>query len=495
MATSSAPVTHPYLEALAAHYEGTGILGRWSLRFYQNWLVSQIKEKPFLYLAVDMGLGKTIAVLTALQDMADDGDIEWPVLIVAPKLVCEETWPEEIRGWLHTKGLTYSVIAGNPNQRKRAARRKANIHLIGYENFQWLRELWGRRWPYKVLVCDEATRIKSGRKRTKPGRGLRQDGTPRVGRRTSRFGAIARVRNLLDRCILMSGTPAPQGLEDLWAPFYILDRGERLGKSKTAFVNRWFSRHYMFPSIITPHLHSHGEIMERVSDLMISLRAEDYIELPGLVPVEHWVTMPPKMMQRYKTFERTLYDEITDVEAVSAGVLVNKLLQFANGSLYVDADNAEHVHDLKLAPLESIYTEANGQPILLAYEFRFDLPRIMKRFPKARVVGDKNWKKDWDAGRIPMLITHPASAGHGLNLQFGGYIGVWFGLTSSLEYFLQFRRRLQRPGQKAEAVIMHYLLTRGTEDEAQFGRLTDKAATQDLITDAVRITAEDMHHG
>lgn len=487
---------HWLLDTLAAHHDGTRRLGRDDLRVYQRWLVKKIKANPYLYLAVDMGLGKTIAVLTALIDLEAEGEIEWPVLVVAPKLVATDTWPEEIEDWLHTQHLSYAVIVGTPRQRAEAARSGAKIHLVGYENFQWLRMMWMRKWPYRVMVCDEATRLKSGDKKTAPGKGFRSDGkTPRTGNRTSRFGSVARIRPLLDRVILMSGTPAPQGLIDLWGPMFILDHGKRLGKTMTAYKERWFHEN-RYNHSVKPHDHSFGEIMERVKDVMFALKSDDYITLPPLIPVMHEVTMPPALMERYKRFERELYDEVTDVEAVSAGVLVNKLLQFANGSLYVDDDTAEPVHELKMESLNSVVEEANGAPLLIAYEFRFDVARIMKRYPRFRMAGDRpNWKKDWDAGRIPGLVLHPASAGHGLNLQKGGHIGVFFGLSSSLEWYLQFIKRLYRSGQRSDHVLMHYILTRGTEDEAQMKRLTVKGVTQDAITDAVRVRREDIHAG
>lgn len=457
------------------------------LRDYQNWMIDLIKATPYLYLAVDMGLGKTVSVLTALVELHEAGEIEWPVLVVAPKLVATDTWPEEIEKWAHVRHLTVSVMAGgDAKERERARLKTASIHLVNYENLQWLRQRWGKNWPYKTMVIDEATRIKAGKKRTAPGKGTRQDGTPRAGRRTSRFGAIARLRNITDRIIEMSGTPAPQGLLDLWAPVYVLDRGERLGQSMSAFKQRWFNQN-PYDYSITPFPHAHDEITGLVKDIMFSLKREDYLELPPRVDNKIWVTLPPNAMDRYRTFEQELYDEPFDVEAVSAGVLVNKLLQFANGSLYVDDKTARPIHDAKMAALESVMTEAGGEPVLLAYEFRFDVERIMKRYPKARLIGDhKNWKKDYDAGRCPLWITHPGSAGHGLNLQYAAHIGVWFGLTSNLEHFLQFIMRLDRPGQE-HTVVMHYLLARGTEDERQFERLIVKGATQDSITDSVRV--------
>lgn len=479
------PLEKLILDALAKHHTGEIILNRDALRVYQEWLVEKIKEEPFIYLAVDMGLGKTIAVLTALIDLET-----WPVLIVAPRLVAIETWPQEIEDWLHTKHLSYSVIVGTPEERELARLEDTKLYIINYENFQWLRERWGRRWPYETVVCDEATRLKAGKKRTAVPKGRRKDGTLRVGRRTSRFGAVARVRGLLKRVILMSGTPAPAGLHDLWGPMFILDRGERLGTSMTAFENRWFNRN-AYNHVITPHDHSYSEIMNLVGDRMFALKAEDYIDMPPVIPNVVSVTLPPKIMDRYKQFERNLYDEEFDIEALNAGVLTNKLLQFANGSMYVDENTALHVHDLKLEALESIVTEANGQPILLAYEFRFDIDRIRKRYPKMRMIGDKKgWKEEWNSGKIELLGCHPASAGHGLNIQRGGHIGVWFGLQWSLEYFQQFIARLVRPGQLNEHVNMHYILARDTADfdvyDAQTGE-GGKAATQNRITDAVRI--------
>jgi SNF2 family DNA or RNA helicase len=327
--------------------------------------------------------------------------------------------------------------------------------------------------------------LKGGRKRTKGGK--------KSGPRLSEFGVLAQARHHMKGVVELTGTPAPNGLIDMWGPIYILDGGERLGASRTAFLERWFNQNpYSYK--ITPKEHAEKEITKRVKDVMLGLRADDYLELPKTIHNLLKVRLPKEAMQEYRRFERTLVSELYDVEAVSEGVLTNKLLQFANGSMYhqVEDDKKKRevipIHEAKLAALEGVLEEAAGQSVLLAYSFRFDLDRIRKRYPKAVVFDESpNAVKDWNAGRINLLLAHPASIGHGLNLQFGGHISVWYGLTWSLELWDQFNKRLPRPGQIHPLVYNHILVAEGTADEDVYRAMSDKGATQDAITDAIRV--------
>lgn len=456
-------------------------------RQYQRWMTSAIVSLPGVFLAAEMGLGKTAATLKAIRMLLDLGEVK-KVLIVAPLKVCDLTWPEEIAKWAFARDLTYVVATGDEWDRRIALRQDAEIHIINRENLVWLQQYWGRHWPYDMLVYDEASRLKGGSKRTKGN--VRADGT-KSRRRISEFGTLRRMRWSFKKVVLLSGTPAPNGLIDLWGPLFIIDLGKRLGTSKTKFEQRWFVKQYNGYKL-TPHEWSEGEIMERIDDVFYSLKEADYLEVPPIVPVDHWIDLPPKVREIYKRMERDCVLEEFDAEAVNEGVLTNKLLQLANGSIYGDDGTAHRVHDEKLDVLESIMAEAAGQPVLLGYQFKFDAEAIRKRFPYARFFGEnKSDKQDWDKGRIKLLVTHPASAGHGLNLQFGGNIQVWYGLTWSLELYQQFIKRLARSGQMADRVFLHRILARKTADEAMVKTLDIKGVTQDRITDAVKAHVEE----
>lgn len=459
------------------------ILSQADFRGYQRWMARMILRLPAVFLAAEMGLGKTAATLWAIRTLLDIGEVT-RVLVVAPLKVAEITWPEEIAKWSFARSLRYSVVTGTHDERVAALRLPADIYIINRENVVWLeKHLGARRWTFDMLVYDEASRLKGGSKRTKGN--VRKDGT-QMPKRRSEFGTLNIMRYTFKKVVELSGTPAPNGCIDLWGPMYLIDKGQRLGTSISAFRDRWFKLKrsgYGYEA----HDWSEGEIMSRISDVFFSLKEADYLEVPPLVPVDHWVTLPPKAREIYRRMQRQMILPEFDVEAVNNGVLTNKLLQLANGSIYSADGSSVRVHDEKLGALESIIAEAMGQPILLAYEFRFDREAITKRFPFVRWFGDtKNDKRDWDAGRIKVMGTHPASAGHGLNLQLGGNIEVWYGLTWSLELYLQFIKRLARSGQMADRVFLHRILARDTADESMVKLLDVKGITQDRITDAVK---------
>lgn len=511
---------------------------RSDLRKAQLWAVDTLKRPwaidpkdrlPGIILAWDMGAGKSGVVLTVVRDLLDQFVIR-KVLIVAPLLVAQTTWPDEIEEWEHTKALTWTLIrveeddadviaAGDraydtsrlaresidlrtKARQEAAARTKeaklaglaaegTEIHIINKEAMPWLWEHFGdgKRWPYDLLVLDDVREAKSGKKRS---RGSRKDG-PKAKAPLSRFGILARARKHVDTVFQLTGTPAPNGLRNLWGLAYLVDLGERLGNSKSAFEQRWFnSNRYSYE--VTPRDHALGEITEKLKDIMFSLDPKDYPELPPIVSNIIKVRLPAEALKEYKRFEREMVSLQYDVEAVNKGVLHNKLLQFANGSMYQEDGEDVPIHDVKLQALERIVEETQGAPLLVAYSYHFDLARIRKKFPKAVVFNEGNpreTKKRWNDGKIGMLLCHPASAAHGNNLQFGGHLAVWYGLTSDLELYLQFNKRLSRPGQ-TQTVWNHHIVAEGTIDEDILPfYLTPKEQTQDKVMQAVRVIIQE----
>jgi hypothetical protein len=462
------------------------------LRPYQVWMADKIEEVGKVFLAAEMGLGKTAACLRAIVRLLDQKKVR-QVLIVAPLAVAEETWPAEIAGWDFARKLKYRIVTGTEAERIAALRYgPCNVTIINRENLVWLYNRFGPvRWPYDMVVYDEATRLKSGRLKTaaRNVNGVKKS----TGRKTD-LGVLHKVRSTIRYLVELSGTPAPKGLIDLWGPIYAIDGGKRLGLSMRSYKERWF-REKKYGYGVEPMPHSHNEIMSRISDVFFSLREEDYLKLPPMVIQDHILHMEPALMKRYREFEREAAIFVRDnkgspevIRALNEGVLTGKLLQFANGSLYREDGSHVKLHEKKLDRLESIMEEAAGKPVLVAYSFQFDREAIAKRFRYARFFGDsKNDMRDWNEGRIRMLVTHPASAGHGLNFQHGSNIAVWYGLTWAMELYKQFIKRLHRSGQKADRVFVHRILMAGTADEDVAKVLSQRVATQDAITDAVRV--------
>ena len=463
-------------------------------RPYQKWMAQKMIELPGTYIGAEMGLGKTASVLYAVQHLIAKGLIK-NVLIIAPLRVAEETWPEEIAKWDFARHLTYRVVTGDKDQRRAALKQPAQITIVNRENLLWLLKGIGlNRWRFDMIVYDEASRLKRGVLRTTPK--PRVDGTVADPNLTE-LGVLVRVHGKTKKIVELSGTPSPNGLIDLYGPIFAIDQGRRLGDSITAYKRRWFYED-MRKNTVVPHAHSEREIMEKIEDIFFSLKEEDYLDLPPMIPVDHEVHMTQKEMKGYKEFERDTAIDVLDkwgepetIEAVNNGVLTGKLLQYANGSLYREDKSAFKVHEHKLDVLDSIIEEAAGRPILVAYSFKFDKDAIKKRYPWCRVFGEnKNDMRDWNAGKIRMLVTHPASAGHGLNFQKASNIAVWYGLTWSLELYRQFIKRLHRSGQKEDKVFLHRILTAGTGDYDVLDVLKSRGATQDQITDRVRIRLE-----
>jgi SNF2-related domain len=448
-------------------------------REYQRWAKKKIVKLPGSLVAFDMGMGKTIVTLMAIRELlyTEIGR----VLIVAPLEVAQNTWPDEIGEWYETKRLKFSVIVGDPKQRRVAAKSSARIHMINRENLGWLVALHGKNWPYDTVVWDDAGGLKSWKFRTK-------------NRTMTRFGLMAKIRPKLKKFILLTGTPTPNGIIDIGGQMRIVDMGERLGAKKSYFLGRWFDADYMGWDH-TPKPKAFEEIMDRCKDVMFSLEAEDYIDLPPRIIVPQYASLPKKLQKEYEQFERDLVSESYDVEAVSSGVLHNKLLQFANGFMYrnYDGDDGKRARDIvkihreKIPVLRHIREETSGENLLVAYEFKPDVTEILKEFPNATVYDNEpDFVRLWKKGKIKMGIAHPASLGHGLNLQDGGHLQAWYGLTNSLELWQQFNRRLQRSGQSAEKVFIYPILMKRTADETTFASLKVKDTTQKAVNNAVK---------
>lgn len=443
---------------------------RSDLRDQQLIIVKEILSSVAKLIVAHMGSGKSGATLTALRDLLDWGEARH-VLVVAPLRVARDTWPDEIATWEHTRILSLAVAVGSETQRRTALAERAEITVINRENLPWLwKELRdGADWFFDTLIVDESSMFKAGKKRTKT-------------RALTRFGVLAQARKKIERIYLLTGTPAPNGIADLWGQIYLLDLGRRLGATQTAFTQRWFDvNKYTFKA--TPKSYAAGEIMPRIADVMVSLPQLDIVPPPVFVPVR--VRLSAKVRAEYDKFERTLVAEAYDVEAVSRGVLTNKLLQLGNGGLYKEDGSVVEVHDVKLDALDDLIEQAAGDPILVFYGFKFDLERIRARHPDAVVLSENDDAvRLWNAGEIRILLAHPASCAHGLNLQYGGHIAVWFGLTWSLELYQQANARLSRPGQQ-KLVAIYQIIAEGTGDETVLDVLSGKASTQDGVTRAV----------
>lgn len=465
----------------------------------QLYIAKLIRKWAFVLIAAAMGSGKTAAVLTVVRDLLDEMVVT-RVLVVAPPRVATDTWPDEIAKWRHTRAISYAVLAGTPIERRWELGRDCEITIVSRENFVWLFLLFlGRKWPFDMVIWDESSSLRSFALRK-----VQKDKKPAAGKKVrewTRFGALAFVQKDVKYMVELSGTPASNGLIDLGGQIFILDGGKRLGRNKTAFQQRWFDSDYMGWNL-KPKEFAEREIMDRVRDVMVHIPPKPFLnDTPDFVDVP--VRLSSKLLAEYRKFQRTLVAESYDVEAVSKGVLTGKLLQFANGAMYkektlvkVGTDDGEFetwewerevvgVHSLKLDALESVIEEAAGHPILVAYSFEFDKRAICKRFPSARLIAkEKNGIREWNDGKVPFALVHPASIGHGTNLQFGGHLACWYGLTWSAELYDQFNMRLPRRGQKNHVRIFR-IVAGGTVDERVLRVVGEKGATQDRLNLAV----------
>ena len=461
------------------------------MRVYQRWTSDVIQKEEAVLLVLPVGGGKTVSALDAILKLIIARKVR-RVLIIAPLRVAEEVWPEELQKWMHLWSLRYSVITGTAKGRLFALHSPADIYIINRENVPWL-------WKtiksedldaFDMLVIDESTMLQDGKKRTPV---KKSDGVRTGGGNLSRFGAVMNLRKRAKRVVELTGTVAPNGLRSLWGQIYALDYGARLGDTKEAFESRWFERDYMGFKM-EPRKGAFDDIMGRVNDVVIAPDISEHIKKIPVQINDIKVSLTAAEMARYKKFERELYETETDIEAITQGVLVNKLAQFACGSLYDEGGKDLHVHDHKLHALEDLVEELNGEPLLIAYSYKFDLDRIRRRFKKAVVLNETpSAYKAWNRGEIQMLLAHPASAGHGLNLQFGGHNMVWYGFNWSLELYLQFNGRLPRTGQANDYVTMHRIIARGTIDETIIGKMKTTGVTQDEITSAVLRQLEDEY--
>jgi len=453
-----------------------------NLHAYQVKGYKHIIDNPYCGLFMDMGLGKTITTLTAVEKLINDYLDIGTVLVVAPKRVVESVWTEEIKDWEHVTHLTTSRVIGNPAQRKAALKKKADIYLISRDNIAWLcGQYGGSMLPFDMLVVDESSSFKN--------------------HKSIRFKSLRRVQPCFSRVVVLTGTPAPNGLIDLWSQIYLLDRGERLGKFIGHYRDEYFRPNQTNGSIVYNYKirgNSEERIHEQISDICMSMKKEDYLDLPKRIDNFIKVKLTPSVQSQYLEFEKQqVLEFLEDMEedeviaATSAAALSNKLLQYANGAVYDENKKHHTVHNLKLDALQDILEDANGQPVLLAYTYKSDLHRIMTRFKKYKPRRLKNDQdiKDWNAGKIQLMVMHPASGGHGLNLQKGGNIIVWFGQTWSLELYQQFNARLHRQGQTKPTIINH-LVADKTIDLDVVAAIDRKDQKQEALMKAIRARIE-----
>ncbi len=411
--------------------------------------------------------------LTAIKELMYERFEVRKVLVIAPLRVGRDTWPSEIEKWDHLKGLTYSVVIGTREERMAALRATADIYIINRENVPWLVESSGISFDYDMVVIDELSSFKNYRAR--------------------RFRSLMSVRGRVKRIVGLTGTPSSNGLMDLFGEMKVLDLGKRLGWYISYYRDRYFLPDKRNAQVVFTYKLKPGaeeQIYHAISDITISMKAEDYLDMPPCIHNEVKVRLSERERSLYESFKRQLVISLggEEIDAANAAALTNKLLQMANGAIY-DADHNEHcIHDRKLDALADLIEGANGKPVLLAYWFKHDLVRIRARFD-VRELKTSQDIADWNAGRIPVAVIHPASAGHGLNLQYGGCTLIWFGLTWSLELYQQANRRLWRQGQK-ESVIIHHILTEGTMDEQVMAALHRKDGTQSALIDAVKAVLE-----
>lgn len=447
------------------------MLSRSDLHEYQRRAVDFIITEKRSMLALDLGLGKTATSLTAIADLIDACAIH-KALIIAPLRVANSVWAQEAKKWRHTAHLTISVCTGDEKKRIASLYKSADVCVINRENVLWLVEHCGKNWPFDCVVVDESSSFKSPS--------------------ALRFKVLKRVMPMTNYVWLLSGTPTSNSLMDLWAQMYLVDFGERLGRTITGYRQRYFEQDFMGYNW-TIRAGSAKKIHQLVADKMISMAAEDYLDVPKRIDLTHVVDLPAKAMRAYKEFENSLLAELdngTEIEAINAAALANKLLQWSNGAIYIDdLGNWSELHTAKLDALAEIIDDNPGENLLVAYNYKSDLARLQARFPQAATLGkDQTTIDEWNAGKIPLLLAHPASAGHGLNIQHGGSVVVWFGLTWSLELYQQFNGRLHRQGQTRPVRIIH-LVAGGCIDERVLHAIATKGLTQAALLSAVRVTA------
>jgi len=438
---------------------------------YQEHATKKILENEAYALFLEMGLGKTVATLTAIDLLLNDLFEVKKVLVIAPLRVAQDTWPREIEKWDHLNHLTVSKILGAVTDRRAALKKKADIYVINRENVVWLVETLRDKWDFDMLVIDELSSFKSPS--------------------AKRFRALRKVRPLCKRVVGLTGTPAPNGYMDLWSEIYLLDRGERLGKTLTTYRDCYFkpgrrNGHIIYEWTLRPE--GKKIIDENLSDICTSMRAVDWLTMPERIDIEHYVEMPDTVRKKYDKFkeDHVLKDlDGEDIIGLNAAVMSNKLLQLANGFLYDENKTAHEIHHLKLDTLEELIEAAQDQPVLINYNYIEDEKRILGKFPGAVTIDSPDAINKWNRGELAILVCHPQSAGHGLNLQYGGHIIIWYGLPWSLELYQQANARIHRQGQD-KTVFVHHILTKDTMDEAVMTALNSKNVTQEGLLEAVK---------
>ena len=436
---------------------------------YQEYATNFVLEHPVAAIFLDCGMGKSVITLTAINELLYDRFEVRKVLVIAPLRVARDTWPAEIEKWDHLKGLTYSVVIGTEPERKEALRKSAGIYLINRENVDWLINKSGFPFDFDMVVIDELSSFKSAS--------------------AKRFKSLLKVRPKVKRIVGLTGTPSSNGLMDLWAEFRILDMGERLGRYITHYRNNFFmpdKRNQQMIFSYKPRPGAEDAIYRLISDITISMKSADFLKMPECIMNEVEVKLSEKEWSVYDELRQEMVVSLEDeeIDAANAAALSGKLLQMANGAVYNEEKSVFHIHDRKIDALEDLIEGANGKPVLVAYWYNHDLERIKERF-KVREIKTSKDIKDWNNGEIPIAVIHPASAGHGLNLQSGGSTLIWFGLTWSLELYQQTNARLWRQGQN-DTVVIHHIITKGTIDEDVMRALRLKEKTQTNLIDAVK---------
>jgi len=441
---------------------------------YQTYATNFILTHPISAILLSMGLGKSVITLTAIFDLCLDSFLIQKVLVIAPLRVCTSTWPAEIQKWDHLKGLTYSVAVGTETERKTALMQQTSIHIINRENVQWLIEESDLPFDYDMVVIDELSSFKS--------------------HQAKRFRSLMKMRPLVKRFVGLTGTPSSNGLMDLWAEYRLIDMGKRLGRFITHYRDEFFQpdkRNGQMVFSYKPKPGTEDEIYKRISDITISMKSADYLKMPECVMNEVQVILSQEEHDAYDTLRKDLVLTIKDeeIDVANAAALSGKLCQMANGAVYGEEKRTVYLHDRKLDALEDLIEGANGKPTLVAYWYKHDLARIQKRFTVREIKSNEDIVH-WNKGLIPVAVIHPASAGHGLNLQAGGSTLIWFELTWSLELYQQTNARLWRQGQE-ETVVIHHIVTQGTIDEQIMKALKTKDKSQAALIEAVKANLGD----
>lgn len=438
---------------------------------YQRFATEFVLEHPYCGLILDMGLGKSVITLTALWELILDRFDCGRVLVIAPKRVAEDTWPKELAKWDHLKGLTYSLVMGSEKRRREALQKRAFLYIINRENVSWLVD--SCHWNFDTIVIDELSSFKSSK--------------------AQRFRALKKVRPQVKRVIGLTGTPSPNSLIDLWPQIYLLDMGQRLGRFITHYRERFFvpdKRNREMVYSYKPREGAEEKIYELIGDICISMKASDHLKMPPLISNRIDVMLSQQDRKLYDTLRRDMIVKLKDgeIDAVNAASLSGKLLQMAGGAVYDSEGRTLRIHDKKLDVLEDLIEAANGKPLLVAYWYKHERDRIQQRFKVREILTTKDID-DWNAGRIPVALLHPAAVGHGINLQQGGSTLVWFGMTWSLELYQQTNARLWRQGQQ-HAVVIQHLVTTGTHDEDVMRALERKDMGQAALIEAVKARME-----